>query len=296
MQAPRKWIRPALSARYSAGEALVAIVRASLDQIAANAPGAAAGRDPECLHQLRIGVRRLRSALRAFRKLLRRKRADAIDQPWREILRSLGEARDWNVFREQIEAGPLQALAGERCADAQRTVRALLTSSRFRAAQRQTRAWARGGPWRRHADPERSLRRFARPALERLDHEVRGAARDIDWRDAARRHRVRIRVKRMRYGCEFLAAPFHRRRVRAFAGRLHRLQDLLGELNDIRVQRVLLRGLLGSGNAGKRTADARSLRARLAAREKRLIAALGQAWAAFESGRPLWRPGRAARA
>lgn len=296
MHAPRKWIRPALSGTCSAGEALAAIVRASLEQIAANAPGAAAGRDPEFLHQLRIGVRRLRSALRAFRKLLRRKRAAAIDQPWREILRSLGEARDWDVFRGQIEAGALHALAGKRCADAQRQVRALVTSSRFRDARRQTLAWTRSRPWRPHADPEQSLRRFAPPALERLDRGLRAAARDIDWRDAARRHRVRIRVKWMRYGCEFLAVPFHRRPVRAFAGRLHRLQDLLGELNDISVQRALLRGMLGSGNAGKRTVDARPLGARLAARQKLLIAALGQAWTEFESCRPFWRRGQAARA
>jgi CHAD domain-containing protein len=296
MQAPRKWSRPALPAEATAGEVFVANMRAALEQIAANATGAAAGRDPEYLHQLRVGVRRLRAALRAYRELLRRRRADAIEQPWRAMMQTLGNARDWDLFHRTLEAGELQLEAGKRRAETQRLARALVKSPRFREARRRTFAWAQRRPWRRHADPAEPLRQFARPALQRLHQGLCKAAHGIDWRDAARRHRVRIRVKRMRYGCDFFATAFPHRRTHAFLEGLHTLQDILGEMNDIEVQRELLRRIVLRGIPPNVVEAESSVRARLASRERELIAALDPAWAAFESRRPFWRRREAARA
>lgn len=289
MQAPRRWNRPALAANATAGEAFVASTRAALEQIAANATGAAAGRNPEYLHQLRVGVRRLRSALLAFRALLRRRRADAIEQPWRAMMQTLGSARDWDVFHQTLEAGNLQLVANKRRAEAQRLARALVKSPRFRETRRRTFAWLQSRPWRRHADPAEPLRQFAPPALQRLHEGLCKAAHGIDWRDAARRHRVRIRVKRMRYGCDFFATAFAHRRVHAFLDGLHTLQDILGELNDIEVQRDLLRRMVPRGSPLKVVEAESAVRARLASRERELIAALDPAWAAFEARRPFWR-------
>jgi len=120
MRAPTKWIRPNLSVRATCGEAFVGNMRAAIEQVAANAAGAAAGRDPEYLHQLRVGVRRLRSTLRAFRELLRRGRADAIEAPWRSMMRALGTARDWDVFHHSLGQADLRAEARKHRGEAQR--------------------------------------------------------------------------------------------------------------------------------------------------------------------------------
>ena len=64
------------------------------------------------------------------------------------------------------------------------------------------------------------------------------------------------------------------------------LQDILGEMNDIEVQRALLRRLRAEG----------AVRERLASRERVLTAALEPAWKKFESRRLFWRPRPAARA
>src|SRR5204863_470693 len=69
------------------------------------ARGVAEGRDPEYLHQLRVGTRRLRSALRAFRPLLKRRRAAGVEQPFENMMRIFGEARDWDVFCEALAEG-----------------------------------------------------------------------------------------------------------------------------------------------------------------------------------------------
>lgn len=295
-RAPRKWNRPDLAANAGAGEAFVANLRASLAQIGANATGAAAGRDPEYLHQLRVGIRRLRSVLRTFRELLRRRGADAIDRQWRAIMHTLGSARDWDLFHRTLDGGELRREADQRRRETQRLARALVKSPRFRKVRSATFAWARQRPWRRHADAGERLPRFARQALDHLHARLCKAAQGINWRDAGRRHRVRIRVKRMRYACDFFAAAFRPRRMRAFLDRLHSLQDLLGELNDIQVQRVLMRGLARGGRPLRDPATPLAVRARLEARERGLIAALEPAWAAFEARRPFWRHPEAARA
>jgi triphosphatase len=296
MQAPRKWSKPALAAKATAGETFVANVRAALEQIDANARGAAAGRDPEYLHQLRVGVRRLRSALRAFRELLRRRRAEAIERAWRAMMKTLGNARDWDVFQRSVEAGALQPEADRHRAQAQRLARALVRSPRFRDALRQTFEWAQSRPWRRYAEPAERLPHFARRALHRLHKNLHKAARDIDWREAAPRHRVRIRVKRMRYGCDFFVTAFAHRQASSFLERLRTLQDILGEMNDIEVQRGLLRRMVPAGSPLRVVEAEAAVRARLAARERELIAALAPAWTAFESRRPFWGEGEAARA
>jgi CHAD domain-containing protein len=233
-------------------------------------------------------VRRMRSALLAFRALLRRRRADAIERPWRAIMQSLGSARDLDVFQQALGAGELRLVASKRRAEAQRIARALVNSPRFRQAQRQTLDWARSRPWRRHADPAEPLSQFARPALQRLHERLRKAAHGIDWRDAARRHRVRIRVKRMRYGCDFLATAYAHRRTHDFVNGLHTLQDILGEMNDIAMLRRLLRTLVPRGSPLKLIEAASALRVRLASRERELIVALDPAWTAFEARRPFW--------
>lgn len=292
MQAPSKWIRPALASKASVGEAFAASMRAALEQIAANASGAAMGRDPEYLHQMRVGVRRLRSALRAFRKLLRRRRADAIARPWRAMMPTLGDARDWDVFYQSLAAGGLRRAASKPRAAAQQLACALMKSPRFHAALRNTSVWTRSRPWRRHADPSEPLRQFARPALHRLHQGLCDAAEGIDWQDAARRHRLRIRVKRMRYACDFLAAVFPHRRARAFLEALHGLQDILGEMSDIDVQRRLLGKLARSS---ENPAAVMATEAKLKTHARALAALLRRAWAAFEAVRPYWKRREAAR-
>ncbi len=88
----------ALADEATTEEALAALMRGCLQQIAANAPDLLADDDPEWVHQMRIGMRRLRSCLRARRavRALRRDRTLRGDVKW--LAGALGTARDWDVF------------------------------------------------------------------------------------------------------------------------------------------------------------------------------------------------------
>ena len=165
---PRKWSRPPLQAGSAAAAAFVANVRAAVAQIHANARAAAIGRNPEHLHQLRVGIRRLRSTLRAFRGLVRRRRARRFDRELRTMLRSMGAVRDWDAFLHARFSPALRQAALSHRAMAQRSMRNVVTPQRLSSLLRRLLIWTRDEPWRESADPEEPVGDFGARALRRL--------------------------------------------------------------------------------------------------------------------------------
>jgi CHAD domain-containing protein len=277
---PQKWIRPALQSRSSAAAAFVSNVQAAIAQIHANAHGASLGRNPEYLHQLRVGIRRLRSTLRAFRALVRRQRARRFDREWRTVLRSTSAARDWDAFLHSRVSPALRKAGLRQRALAQTSLRVSVAPRKLARLTGRVHVWSQSKPWRASARPGEALGPFGGRALQVLHEAVRDSAEGIDWSDARRRHRVRIRVKRLRYGCDCFAAGFPTQAMEAFQHRLKKLQELLGDLNDIVVQRRLLKELACTKGT---TIN------QLAARERLLLKGLEKIWSKFEAHPPPWR-------
>jgi len=283
---PQKFVSPPLRAHARAGDAFIANVGAAIAQIQANRAGAAAGRDPEHLHQLRVGIRRLRSTLLACRRLVRRKEANRLDRRLRAALRALGAARDWDVFERDLDRPALRRLARAQAEKARASARTAARSSAFRYLPGEALAWARGRPWRASARAGLPIEAFARQALERAYVKVLKSADEVDWGDAPRRHRVRIRLKRLRYGCDCFEAAWPEGATKAFMHRLRRLQGILGDLNDIEVQRHLLEQLVEAGAPARAVKSAARA---LARRERRLLASLRPSWRHFAALNPYWR-------
>jgi len=299
---PRKWRRPKLGELATPSEAFHAIFAAALTQAGANARGMAHGRDPEYLHQMRVGLRRLRSALLAWRPLVPKKAAKPLAERLCRLMPDFGAARDWDVFSETLVhlgtqeperaplIAPLLARARAKRAAARRRARIAAASPKLQAFLLRALRWVDDGPWKGSAQrAEGSLGAFAAAALERLHGRALREAKDIDWADAERRHRLRIRMKRLRYGCDFFASSFAGAAARPYIKRLAALQDILGELNDIAVARRLLAELAPRGSARELAAAAGHVRHALALRERMLVTSLEDAWAAFEKRRPFWR-------
>lgn len=255
--APQKWRAPQLDPRSTPSSLFAAVQEAALAQIAANRDGVLRSRDPEYLHQLRVGLRRLRAALRAFEDLLPRKQAKLHARRIRCVMREIGEARDWDVFvgwleKEQAPREVVRA-ARRECARARAAARrsaSLLSLNAIRP--------------RNSGEP---IVQFAGAVLEKLERKLRKQAGRMHWDNAGERHALRIRVKRLRYASEFLG--------RASAA-LERLQDALGELNDVEVARQLLRRLSLSRQSLDQALEARERRG-LRALEKMKTSSLGQA-------------------
>jgi len=299
---PRKWRRPCLGELATPSEAFSAILAAALTQAGANAHGVARGGDPEYLHQMRVGLRRLRCALLAFRDLVPKKAAKPIAERLRQLMPPFGAARDWDVFCEGLvrlgtqeperaqAMAPLLARARAKRGMARRRARLAAASPELQAFLLRALRWVSEGPWKGRAHKaEGSLDAFAATALERLHRRTLEQAEDIDWSDAERRHRLRIRMKRLRYACDFFAASFAGAAARPYIKGLAALQDILGDLNDIAVARRLLAQIAPRSGAPELAAGASYTRHALAARERMLVSSLGAAWPTFAKRRPFWR-------
>jgi CHAD domain-containing protein len=150
--------------------------------------------------------------------------------------------------------------------------------------------WLHAAPWTgRAARAEGDLGAFAAQALDKLHRKALKQAHGIDWQDAEERHRLRIRIKRLRYGCDFFSSSFAGAAARPYSRRLAALQDILGDLNDIAVARRLLAEIAPRGAPRAALGAAAYTRQALAARERMLVTSLEQAWATFEKRRPFWR-------
>ncbi|MDL2338481.1 MAG: CHAD domain-containing protein, partial [Pseudomonadota bacterium] len=85
------------------------------------------------------------------------------------------------------------------------------------------------------AEPELALRERLAQRLNRWHRQVVADAERFDGLDDDGRHRLRKRIKRLRYATEFSASVFNERRVRRYLKTLRALQERLGVLNDVAV-------------------------------------------------------------
>lgn len=248
-----------IKARATAAEAFRRSVLSTLRQIAGNGEVLAETNDLEAVHQMRVGLRRLRAAMAAFKPMVEDEVFERLKAEVKWLAGALDAARDIDVFRhstfaatpqtapgraaflKRLIAAEAQALAGAREAMASPAYARLLLD----AAE-----WAEIGAWTR--DPERQVharRRadsFAAEALQTLYKKVRKKGRKLATMSPEQRHRLRLRIKGLRYAAEFLAGAFPRRGQKRFSWALKTLQDALGELNDLHVGNDLALAIAGA--------------------------------------------------
>jgi inorganic triphosphatase YgiF len=242
--------------KLTLGEALGEILRNCLQHMQANERGVLAG-DPESLHQMRVGLRRLRAALAMVEGMVQLPEPMAGDIEW--LAGELGDARNWDVFIASVLPGlPLeaahqgslarvQAAAHEEVERHRSKVRSAIGSPRYTTLMLALGGWLAGQGWKQAGaaalpgDP--LAQRVGKAAPELVEHasrRVRKRARTLDLREPACLHKVRIAAKKERYAREFFAALAKGKR----AGRRHDLltgmQEELGEVNDSHVARELV--------------------------------------------------------
>ncbi len=289
-------------------QALAGIVRACLEQISVNAAPAVLGIDPEGVHQMRVGVRRLRSALATFASVLPPAQTAALRDELRWLAAELGGARDLDVFDEQLLApllargdGPpgLERLHEETRslrADRQRAVRAAVDSSRYTRLVLLLGRWLARSQWREQALTESAARLFlpaeeyASQALAKHYRKAGRLARGIRRAPAAQRHELRIRLKKLRYTAEFFGSLYRARRTRRFLAPLRSVLDDLGYLNDVATADQVLGDLLSrpgdfGGEAERAAGFVQGWVAHEAARQ---LEDLGKRWRVFARTPVFW--------
>lgn len=293
-RSPRRAAPTPLSSEATTSDSFRTIAMACLAQVSANAELLRVVRRPEAVHQLRVGLRRLRAAIGVFKPLLAEPERRRIETELKWLAGETDGARDLDVFIRDVfhptaQDAPSPGLAalGRRLLTARgqaydRALRAL-QSPRYGLLMLETSAWIETAPL-----ADAPVARFAAEALDRLHHQVEKRARSLADQDADTRHHLRIRAKRLRYAAEFFADLFPARRRRArYLQALEQMQDTLGALNDLAVARDRIPGEAHLDDAALAFAAGRVI-GRRERDEAALLAAAIKASRRFHDAKPFW--------
>ena len=296
---PVKAFASAVDRKMTPVDAFRSIALTSLAQLQRNESGAIAGVNPEFVHQSRVAIRRLRSALKLFSPVLSTSFVDVYSPRWQALAERLGSARDWDVFlsetlvpleeafpgdadlallRARSESTKAKAQAAASIALSQRDYSQLLlafTAALFRIESPTIEA--------KHKTSASALRKFAARRLKKRTSMIESLVSEHGKMNAERRHDLRIAFKKLRYALEFFAPIMASERLLAYQASLSTIQDLLGTLNDQVTASRLIKEVHPKGEPDPLT------RGWIAGRTQLLIESLNSELRTFMDNKKPWR-------
>ncbi|MCA6122599.1 CHAD domain-containing protein [Bradyrhizobium sp. WSM 1704] len=238
----------------TAGEAFRVVARAAFRHFSSNADAVREG-EAEGIHQMRVGLRRLRAAISLFSKILVGPATDEIKAQLKWLTSELAAARELDVFvKEDIEPASHDALLrrGGKAITEEFSVRRerafararkAVSSPRYRSLLIDTLQWIEAKQTVVAEDEGGPIDKFAAALLHRRIRKLRKDGRRLAELSVQERHKVRIRAKKIRYGIDFFESLFSDKREQKQLARLSkhlkRIQNALGSLNDFVAHRKL---------------------------------------------------------
>lgn len=276
------------------------VVEDCLGHLVANQAAAFAGRS-EGVHQMRIALRRLRSALVLFDEHLKRRSRKSFDAELQRFGQVLGEVRDWDVFCLETLPAAAEAASGEdwaglrKAAEAKR--QAAYARLRDALAGRSTTELVLALAAESAAEPgtsalvsrsgRRSLLEQAPKMLNRVAHKATKDGRKLKQRSEQELHALRKSLKKLRYSIEFLDGLYDSKQVRAYVHHCKELQEGLGAMNDACVAGDLARRLSGTDRAHLSGSAERLVRWTHQSRNNALPR-ITEGWGKLKTAAPFW--------
>ena len=262
-----------LDPAMEAGEAARVIHRRLLETIRANEEGVIRDLDPEFLHDFRVAVRRTRSALTQVKGVFPPATVARFKREFKWLGDRTGPTRDMDVYllkipdyraalpqgvEDQLE--PLVLFLEKKKRQAQGGLRRTLGSSRYARLLRDWSAFLDEPPPECPETPNahRPIGEVASHGIWKAYRRVlkRGKATDRNT-SADALHALRIDCKKLRYLLTFFQSLYREEEAAALIKKLKKLQDNLGDFNDLQVQREALEGfaheMMEAGNASPET-------------------------------------------
>ena len=279
------------------------LVGVELGHVLANQPAACVP-DIEGVHEMRVGVRRLRSLIALFRNYLEPQVAQDFNDALKRFGQVLGAARDWDVFCTQIlpdaqshgriaeSASQLRPAAQAERHEAHLRLQQVLAQPGFTALCLGMAAWINpapaGAPLVTPDQEQRPLRKLAPDLMDRLAQQVAKRGRRCRKRSAEQLHDLRKSLKKLHYSAEHVGSLYSEKPTKRFLRACKRLQKALGESNDSTMVLRLAKQLCA--NPREELAPAAATLMRWS--EKRRDKALGnlpKAWTNFDDTPAFWR-------
>ncbi|CAM2009338.1 CYTH and CHAD domain-containing protein [Acanthopleuribacter pedis] len=292
-----------LNEKESCSQGFAAMIENCLAQVLANECPVLYGTDTEGVHQLRVGLRRMRSCLSLFRGLLPQRQFQFWRDEFKWLADEMGPARDWDVFCDESlavirsyfpEMPQLQVInegAEQQRAAGYVKARGALRSQRYLLLVLRLRHWLDQRLWLNGCDAEQ-VAAWERPLMD-LGIGMMNDAHDrffkrgkkFDDLSLEQRHRLRILGKRARYTTEFFMGLYPNSKTVPYRKAQKGLQDQLGYLNDAVVADTLLDQL----GLSPQDAGAGLIRGWFACNIEHLVNDFDDHWSRFKKTKPFWR-------
>lgn len=246
----------ALSPSDTVEDAVGAIAAACLRQYRLNEDVLLRRRAPDALHQARVALRRLRSAISIFKEVVEDERSERLRDELKWLAGELGEARDLDVLFKTAHTDDLRQALMEESASTYEAVVQTLSDTRSRTLMLDLAEWLALGTWRQRSGNEDArnakVSDFSALALTKLFKRFKKQSSGLEQLSDTERHEARKLAKKLRYGTEFFAGLYASgrtgKRYEQFLKRLEAVQEALGDLNDLAARPILLdrHGLAGA--------------------------------------------------
>ena len=254
-----------LNNKMNAGAAFKKIAWECITHLQSNQDVVIEKSSEEGIHQMRVALRRLRSALTLFKKISGSKSRKSFSAELNWLARKLGKARDLDVFITQT----LPSISGfveqhqglltlkEKALEAQATaysdVCETLSSQRYHRMLLALSSWVENESWRKDSKGFKNcqLETLAAATLKKLHKRLLSHGGSFADMQPEERHAIRIACKKLRYAAEFFGSIYTAKSSRRYIKLLIELQDHLGQINDINVTGNLIKTLTGPNPRGR---------------------------------------------
>lgn len=224
-----------LNKDINAEQALKKIVENCLGQFLPNMAAIADGvAEAEHIHQARVSLRRLRSALKHFSSW-----SNEVNPLWEEqiaeLFRQLGDTRDEDAIRTEVlpiikqhgspelllpvSAQPLKELS--ILFTSLDTIKLLLDLLAFAYSEEDSKSKTGG------------LKKHIKKSLDKLHHKVISNAEHFSELEVTQQHKIRKTAKQLRYCVEFISSLYPDKKVQQYLKQLQPVQNTLGQYNDL---------------------------------------------------------------
>jgi CHAD domain-containing protein len=262
---------------------------------------------------MRVALRRVRTAHRVFARAFDATALASATPGLKWLSRSLGAARDWDVFMSETlsevrdyfhEHAGISALR-EECEQMRRNrndaAREAVGCTRYTEAMLRLGAWLNVETWLPPPDPQQSesrkarlewsVKKFADNALSHGHKKLKKYYKKMEGEGTEGVHALRIAVKEQRYTAEFFSDLYRRKKVKRYIKSLAVLQEMLGAMIDTAVTGRLLNevGMMGDkGGKGGECEAKGIILGWIAQRGLTKRSELDEAWGDFEKKRVFW--------
>jgi CHAD domain-containing protein len=240
--------KPRLNGAMACDTAFRIVARRHLDALAASREATCEG-DPTALHQMRIALTHLRTAILFFSPMVEDDVRDEIRDELKWLNGALGAVRDLDVAVERVVSSDkkrpeaLSAVGAweEKRAEGHRNLARMLRSVRYDWLIEQTAGWIENGPWSTRKDKEAATERatpiglYTLDKLEEWEKRLLKRSRKLRKMGTKKRHRLRLLNKKLTYSIDSFEDLFENRRFskqKIALKHLRKAQSSLGQLND----------------------------------------------------------------